>query len=230
MVDFLPMLLLAIVSLFLISIKYIFNTNNSGTATGKYCYFIAALWTILISLCISMTGYFNSLQSLNPALYSKLEKIFSIDITKTIKPPRPPLGAPWAQLKKLRIDSIYNVNGIKFDTSGTPYLLLKNNEETTIEFISQKAGIVHFTTEMQSEPRSLKIAMRRVRILSGNYLQLLIVDFSQKNFNFIIPVQEGKNIVKISSPDKITVLDSLGNKAHPELIILFGNLRLNKEE
>lgn len=222
-VDFSPMLLLATVSIYLLSRKYVFNPNGPGVTLGRQCFYVTALFSIFISLCISMTGYYDNFKNSSPKLYQRLEKMFSLHInaipTAKVLP-----NAPWEKLKDLRIEAIRNPNGLERDSSGVPFFWL-GNAETEIELFSTKSGTAHFTAEVYPGPCLPESNKRRIRISSGQYLQELTINGPQESFVFVVPIQAGENVVRVLSLDKPTIF-KLSNDDTRSLLVMFRRLRL----
>ncbi len=79
-VDFSPLLLLATLSLFFSVQPMIFSQLGPGPQIRRLSFYIPALFTIFISISISMSGYFDSFRNLNPQLYHKIEHFFHIGL------------------------------------------------------------------------------------------------------------------------------------------------------
>jgi len=227
MVDFSPILLLSIISLFLVSREFIFISNGPGLTLNRQCYYIPAFLSILISLCISMTGYGDNFKNSNPQLYDKLESMFSININSVPSAPKVPPNVPWEKLKDLYIMDIHNPNGIGHDFEGVPCTFFwLGLGETQIRIFSINSGMAHFAAEVYPGP-SLPVAQKsHIRITSGNYAQESTINGPQEDFTFSVPVQAGENVVRILSLDQPAELFKLPNGQMQPMLLMFRRLRL----
>ncbi|MCX5848682.1 MAG: hypothetical protein NTW65_04465 [Deltaproteobacteria bacterium] len=227
-VDFSPLLLLATIALFLAARPLIFNSQSPGPTISRWSFYVPTLISILISISISMTGYYDNLKIGNPQLYQNLEHIFSINISELTNhfypAPKIPPDVPSA---KLRIDTIYNQNGLERDPSNVQFFWLGNGE-TEIELFSIKAGMAQFTAGAYPGPSLPESNQRRIRISSGSYVQELTINGAQEAFAFTVPIQAGKNVVRLLPHDTPTVFINLPNGDVRVLLVMFRNLRLVK--
>lgn len=228
-VDFSPLLLLATIALYLASRPLVFTMQSPGPTISRLSYCIPVLFTAVISISISMTGYSDELKTANRPLYEKIERAFSIDIkeiTKRFYPmPKVPPDVPWAKLKNLRIVSIRNRNGIERNSSGKFFWL--GNEVTEIELFSIKSGMAHFTVGAYPGPSLPKNDKRRIHISSGQHSMELLINGPQENFAFSVPIQAGKNVLRVQPIDKPTV-SKLPDGDMRSRLVMFMNLQLAK--
>ncbi len=80
LVDFTPMILLATLSLFLVSRDMVFSSSYPGQTISKVSFVLPVMLGALIAISTSLTGYFNMLESCNPILYNKIKKMFTFDL------------------------------------------------------------------------------------------------------------------------------------------------------
>ena len=76
MVDFLPLLLIALLVSFELSRGYIFKGGRIGGLVSSYLFYSSIICSSLISLFSSFSGTYDVLKIVNPALYDQLKSIF----------------------------------------------------------------------------------------------------------------------------------------------------------
>jgi hypothetical protein len=198
-VDFSPLLLIATLALFLAARPLVFASAGPGRTVGRMSYHLFVALSVLMSVAISMTGYYDRFSHQNPELYRKLERALTVDFGALARrfPPIPSI--PGDVPSTPRILAISSPDGTPPGPNGLGLAI--GRTETTVEVYSPRSAIAHFRATARPGPPLADYVRCRIQIATDAAAQDVSIGKGQQAFDFAVAVHPGRNVITLLALD-----------------------------